>query len=116
MDVLSYLAQHMSEIFWTIMSAGALGLAGWCVKRIIASKKTADEEHKILKNGLLWIEHDILLKQCRFYLQEKKIDVSSLENLTGLYESYKALGGNGTIKNLYARIQELEIVEDDGID
>lgn len=112
--LLNTIAQHMSDIFWALVSAGALGLAAWAAKHVAANKKENDQERKVLKDGMLWIQHDILLKQCKFHLQEKQIDVESLENIEGLYKSYKALGGNGTITKLYKRVQELEIVDDDG--
>ena len=47
--------------------------------------------------------------QCRQLLGQETITEDELENLNYLYESYKALGLNGTGKELYKRCLDKEI-------
>lgn len=55
--------------------------------------------------------HDKLYRFCEFYISTNQITVKELENLRHIYEGYRAVGGNGTAKELYERCQDLPIVE-----
>lgn len=56
------------------------------------------------------LAHDSFHRQCRQLLGQETITEDELENLNYLYESYKALGLNGTGEELYKRClgKELE--------
>ena len=62
-----------------------------------------------IKDGLLAIMHDRLYQVCTYYIQQGWIDASGLKNLEYLYQSYHALGGNGTGTELYNRAKALPI-------
>lgn len=55
--------------------------------------------------------HDKLYRFCEFYISTNQITVKELENLRHIYEGYRAVGGNGTAKELYERCQDLPIVD-----
>lgn len=59
--------------------------------------------------GLLAIMHDRLYQACTYYSQQGWINASGLKNLEYLYQSYHALGGNGTGTELYNRAKALPI-------
>lgn len=75
-------------------------------------KTTYDRGYKNIKDGLLAIMHDRLYQMSTFFLKEGYISTSALKNLEYLYNSYHALGGNGTGTELYTRAKGLPIKED----
>ena len=99
----------MTGVFWGLVSSILGAILAFMGKSLIKYNK----ERKSLKDGIMWIQHDRLLTLCRHYLTEGEIGVEDLENLEGLYNSYKGLGGNGTIKKLYERIQNLRIKDEE---
>lgn len=100
---------HISTIIWGLVDLGVVAIATYIVRTII----NHNNQIKSMKKGMMWIQHDRLLELCKTYLRAKEITVDELENLTGLYESYKELGGNGTIKKLYEKVQNLPVVVDE---
>lgn len=78
-------------------------------------KKTRDrikketEEQQILKMGMTALLHDCLFTRCGEYIARGSMSTNEFENLTVLYNSYHALGGNGAGTALYERCKELEI-------
>lgn len=101
--------EHISVIIWGLVDMAAVALVTYIVKMIVSH----NNQIKSMKKGMMWIQHDRLLELCKMYLRVKEITIDELENLTGLYESYKDLGGNGTIKKLYEKIQNLPVVVDE---
>lgn len=101
--------EHISTIIWGLVDAAIVAIATYVVRMVIAH----NNQIKSMKKGMMWIQHDRLLELCKMYLRAKEITVDELENLTGLYESYKELGGNGTIKKLYEKVQNLPVVVDE---
>ena len=96
-QIFTYISVHWME--WAI---GLLSLGwGYLVKKVT--------EYKTIKDGLLAIMHDRLYQACTYYLDKGYIDMSGLKNLEYLYQSYHALGGNGTGTELYNRAKALPI-------
>ncbi len=96
-QIFSYISAH-----WMEGSIWLLGLGwGYLVKKVT--------EYKTIKDGLLAIMHDRLYQVCTYYIQQGWIDASGLKNLEYLYQSYHALGGNGTGTELYNRAKALPI-------
>lgn len=95
-----FISAHWME--WAI----ALLTAGWgyLLKKL--------GEYKAIKEGLLAILHDRLYQACLNYLAQGWIDDDGLKNLEYLYNSYHALGGNGTGTELYNRAKSLPIHSD----
>ncbi len=50
---------------------------------------------------------DAIYKRCEVALRNGSISVKELENIEGLYEPYKKLGGNGTAKKLVDEVKEM---------
>lgn len=92
--------EHIIEF----ICAGMLGAVG------LYFKKTS----KLIHGIVLSVKaqgHDKLYRFCEFYISTNQITVKELENLRHIYEGYRAVGGNGTAKELYERCQDLPIVE-----
>lgn len=66
-----------------------------------------------VEKAVLAILHDRLMHLLVCHLEADFLTPEDLENLTELYESYKELGGNGTVKKLYDRVCKLEIRHDE---
>ena len=91
---------HLRALDGGIHLAAGFGW-GYLVKKVT--------EYKTIKDGLLAIMHDRLYQVCTYYIQQGWIDASGLKNLEYLYQSYHALGGNGTGTELYNRAKALPI-------
>ncbi len=65
--------------------------------------QTKMQKKQPLEQAVLAILHDRLMHLLVCYLDAGEIETDELENLTKLYEAYRTLGGNGTIKHLHDR-------------
>ena len=101
--------EHVSAIIWGIIDMAVVAFVTYVIRMV----KGHNSQIKSMKKALMWIQHDRLLGLCKMYLRAKEITVDELENLTGLYESYKELDGNGTIKKLFEKVQNLPVVVDE---
>lgn len=61
---------------------------------------------KVLETAVLAMLHDRLLQSLVYFLKVKEITSDEMDNIKLMYEAYKALGGNGTIKILYERFEK----------
>ena len=95
--------------FWAVLQV--------IVARWIAKKEKEEEAGRITRAefdlhtralcGLLYGE---LRKRCTYYLEQGEISVDDLKELRKYYfEPYDASGGDGTIKGLFERVEELPI-------
>ena len=71
--------------------------------------KKETEEKQIMKEGIVALLHDSLFSRCTSYISAGEMTTVEFENLTGLYTSYHALGGNGTGTALYEKCKALQI-------
>lgn len=71
-------------------------------------KKKVDEQ-ELLKEGMLAILHDRLYQMGREYIERGWITFEELKNMEYLYNSYAALGGNGTGKEIWERVKNLPV-------
>lgn len=93
------------EFLLTAISSGAV----FILKKVYSDFKKESEEQKNLKCGMVALLHDSLFKNCEDCIKKEEITVSELDNLEGLYNSYHALGGNGTGTELFERCKKLNI-------
>ena len=73
--------------------------------------KEAAARDEALKAGLLALCRDRILQGYRYYKRNGGISAQDLETMSKLYNAYHALGGNGTITNVWEKIQELPLKE-----
>ena len=76
-------------------------------EEVIDQLQTAANENA-LPDGLTK-EYDRLYQSCNYYIARGWIDTVGLRNIGYLYDSYHALGGNGTGTELYNRAKALPI-------
>ena len=81
------------------------GALGWAYKKL---KRKVDEQG-LVKAGMLAILHDRLFQAGRYYTEKGEITFEEIKNIEYLYESYHALGGNGTGTEIWERIKNLPV-------
>lgn len=106
--MLEFIVKYWAQWLFGIVAAGLTAAYRNLSKKIKAQK----EENKAIKDGLLAILHDRLYQVCTHYIEIGYIDLAALKNVEYLYESYHALGGNGTGTELYTRAKALPIKDD----
>ena len=67
---------------------------------------------ELMEEGIQSILHDRIYQACHFFISRGWVCISDLKNLEHLYEPYREMGVNGTAKELYERVLDLEIKED----
>ena len=104
--------------FWLqfLLTGISGGLAFLCkrfynkIKQEREAHKKEQEEYlarqKVQETAICAILHDRLLQSLTYYLEKKEINSDQMDNLKIMYDSYIALGGNGTIKILWERFQQ----------
>ena len=100
----------ISEVLNVALKAIITALAGTLAGAVVIWIKGAYSKDKVNDKALRALCHDSFHRQCRLLLKQDSITEDELENLNYLYESYKALGLNGTGEELYKRVLEKKIV------
>ena len=100
--------------YWVQAAFGAVlaGLTG-ALRWIYARTKREFADQKNIKAGVLALLHSELRRVCKYHISNREITIDELDNVKYLYESYHALGGNGTGTELYTRCKSLPIMADD---
>lgn len=100
--------------YWLEILFGAfIGIMGAFYDRVRKKLKQTEIENQALKRGMIAILHNDLYQTCEYYLSlgyiplDKAEDI--LENAKVMYDSYHALGGNGTGTKIYNRFTSLEL-------
>lgn len=64
-----------------------------------------------LEKGLRALLRDRIIYTYNYYEEKKFCPIYAKENVTSMYDEYHALGGNGTITQLYEELMELPTKE-----
>lgn len=67
-----------------------------------------EKAQESLEIGVLALLHDRVYQACKHHIDAGEISVEDLRNLEHLYRAYAGMGGNGTCKELYERVCDLE--------
>ena len=93
--------------------AGILAVLAFMMKRLDSKIKQERAENAAIKTAMIAMLHDRLFQSCRYYIKLGFIPLDEsetvLDNLKLLYDTYSALGGNGTGTELYNRAKSLPI-------
>lgn len=88
----------LQELFATIIF-----LMGYLFKKLAKLWK----RQKAIENGVQALLRNELIRRYREYETKGEISILDQENITHMYEEYKNLGGNGTVKKIYSELLEL---------
>lgn len=105
---MQFILEHFIELIFTALG----GLLTAAYRSLAKRLRDREAESAALKEGVLSVLHDRLYQECDRYIQKGTIDASGLKNIEHLYESYHALGGNGTGSELYNRAKSLPLTTD----
>lgn len=86
----------------TFILGTALGVIG-------AKLKSETKKNKALLNAVQSLLRDRLIEKYRLFKTKGEMTILDKENIDHLYTEYKNLGGNGTVKELYEDMEDIEI-------
>lgn len=95
------MTQFILKYWLECLFSTVLALIGAGLKYVIKKVKQEHEEQQNLKDGVLALLHDRLYQYAEHLLEKETLTAADMENLEYLYQSYAALGGNGTGELLY---------------
>lgn len=100
---MEWMARYWLEaLFGVVLAAMAAGY-----RRLAKRLKSRNEKDKALENGVRAILRNDIITLADKYLDAGDIPVYALETITGMYEAYHELGGNGTITKLVEEVKKL---------
>lgn len=91
-----FIAQYWLEAVFTLIISGV----GLCAKVMY-------RKFHALELGMQAMLRDRIIDQYNKYMEREYIPIYALENVEAMYKEYHALGGNGTITQLYEELLEL---------
>lgn len=99
---------------WTILlavigSSGVASIVVACLQRHWSKKDKGDARIDALVKAqqVMMIDRVRYLGKC--YIEDGHIAIADKENLVGMYNAYKALGGNGHLETIMAEVDRLEV-------
>ena len=106
--MIEFIAKYWLEVaFGVIVCAMSAGF------RITTKKiKERKTEQDAIKDGVLALLHDRLYQGGTYFIRQEEISTAEMKNIEYLYRGYHALGGNGTGTELYERVKELKLKEE----
>ena len=71
-----------------------------------------EEKLDSLEDGVKALLHNKIYSNSQSHLIEGSISIEDLDDLTHLFSSYKALGGNGTCEAIYNKVLKLSNIKE----
>lgn len=97
----------MDSTIIVALIGGGFTVINIIVTSMITRKKKLSEREKIIENGLQSLLRAEIIRSHEKYMDREYCPVYAREALTRIYESYHALGGNGTMTELYKQVMTL---------
>lgn len=69
--------------------------------------KARKSEQNAVKLGIQALLRNGIIEQYNKYMDKKYIPIYAMDNVEAMYKQYHALGGNGTITELYEDLKQL---------
>lgn len=66
-------------------------------------------EQKAMQDGMKALLHDRIIHKCKYHIHEGVISNDDLDDIYYMNEPYKELGGNGTVKTMIRKVEELKL-------
>lgn len=97
----------MDSTIIVALIGGGFTVINIIVTSMITRKKKLSEREKNIENGLRSLLRAEIIRSHEKYMDREYCPVYAREALTRIYESYHALGGNGTMTELYKQVMAL---------
>ena len=101
--MIEFIMKYWLEAFFT----GVLGIMGLVMKKIKKRQELQEKKNSAIENGVQALLRNELIRRYREYECKGEISIIDLENVEHMFEEYKNLGGNGTVKKMYDELLEL---------
>ena len=92
----------MNIVLTSILSA----LGGGIFKLLLLVFTKFGKMIKAIVQAVKALSHDATHRQCRAMIGKERISEADMENLNFLYNTYRALGMNGTVEKMYEEIKQ----------
>lgn len=99
----------MEEILWVIVKWIITFILGSAFGFIATILKKESKKNKAIENAVQSLLRDRLIEKYRIFKQKGEMTILDKENIDHLYREYKNLGGNGTVKELYEDLLDIDI-------
>lgn len=112
MPLQEFILSHIAEFIAGVAMLFATGAYKHLEKKIEAKDKANNEKDRKTEAALKGVQallHHQLYQDCQRLLEVNRVTPTELRDIEKIYESYHALGGNGTGTALYNRILSLPI-------
>lgn len=98
-------------ITWTVtfILGTLVGFLGTKLKKYKAKEKEETEKDKKIEVSVQALLRNDLIRLYREYKSKGEMTILDKENVDHLYSCYIDLGGNGTVKELYEDLSDLDI-------
>lgn len=112
-DFIEFVQKFWLQFLLTAVSGGLTLYCKQLYSKAKEERKKREKEQaaesarqKILETAVCAMLHDRLLQSLLYFLRIKEITSDEMDNMKVMYDAYKALGGNGTIKLLWERFEK----------
>lgn len=95
----AYLIQVFSVVLNIVLLYG--------FRKYTERQRKTEAKQLAIENGLRSLLRDRIIQSCVSYTKQGFIPMDELENITGMFEAYKGLDGNGAAEAIYKRVLNL---------
>lgn len=99
----AYLIQVFSVVLNIVLLYG--------FRKYTERQRKTELKQQAIENGLRSLLRDRIVQSCVKYTKQGNVPLDELENVTGMFEAYKGLDGNGAAEAIYKRFLNLPTVE-----
>ena len=103
--MIDFIFQYWLEVLFSALIA----LIGFGYKLLKNRQDQQEKKNKAIENGVQALLRNELIRRYREYETKGEISIIDKENIEHLFNEYKNLGGNGTVKQMYEEMLELPI-------
>lgn len=121
MDTLHQIALIVKELFGVGLGTASIFIGKYVLKKLAERKQHVDaltesseRRFSALEQSLRALQHDRIYQLTDKYIERGYVSLDELENLSKIFESYKALGGNGLGERKFNFVQKLPVVNEPG--
>lgn len=93
----------------TFILGTVIGYISTLLKKEKEKNKKIEERDKTIENAVQALLRNELIRRYREYKTKRQMTILDKENIDHLYTEYRNLGGNGTVKELYEDMGDIEI-------
>lgn len=83
------------------------GVIGWLTTKVQKAKNAEDIKQAALEEGVKALLKNELVRRYREYELKGELSILDKEAIEEMFNQYKNLGGNGTVKKLFDELMEL---------